>query len=66
MFALVGLGILLTFRDLVNCSSESGLVFRPLDPQLETHLYLIWNRYQVFTPLARKFMDQIRSSFSGL
>jgi DNA-binding transcriptional LysR family regulator len=63
MFALEGLGILLTFRNLVNCSSDSGLVFRPLTPQLETHLYLIWNKYQTFTPLAQKFLHQIRNSF---
>ena len=64
MFALEGLGILLTFRDLINCSPESGLAFRPLEPQLETHLYLIWNKYQTFTPLAQKFLDQIQSAFS--
>jgi DNA-binding transcriptional LysR family regulator len=66
MFALEGLGVLLTFRNLVNCSSESGLVFRPLDPQLETHLYLIWNKYQTFTPLTQKFLDQVRTAFSTL
>ncbi len=66
MFALEGLGVLLTFRNLVNCSEGSGLTFRPLDPQLETHLYLIWNKYQTFTPLAQKFLDQIQSSFTTL
>ncbi len=59
MFALEGLGILLTFKGLINCSPESGLVFRPLAPCQETHLYLIWNRYQTFTPLARKFLAQL-------
>ena len=66
MFALEGLGVLLTFRNLVNCSEGSGLTFRPLEPQLETHLYLIWNKYQTFTPLAQKFLDQIQSSFTTL
>lgn len=64
MFALEGLGLLLTFRGLINCSKESGLVFRPLHPRQETHLYLIWNRYQALTPMAAKFRDQVTRAFS--
>ena len=64
MFALEGLGLLLTFRGLINCSKESGLVFRPLHPRQETHLYLIWNRYQALTPMASKFRDQVMRAFS--
>ena len=63
VFAREGLGLLLTFKGLVDCSEGSGLVFRPLSPQLETHLYLIWNKYQTFAPLAQKFLGQIRNSF---
>lgn len=62
VFAREGLGILLTFRHLVDCSDGSGLVFRPLEPLQETHLYLIRNRYQALTPLAGKFLDQFRSA----
>jgi len=61
VFAREGLGLLLTFKHLVDCSDSSGLVFRPLDPLQETHLYLIWNRYQAFTPLAGKFLAQFRN-----
>ena len=64
MFALEGLGLLLTFRGLINCSKESGLVFRPLHPRQETHLYLIWNRYQALTPMASKFRNQVTRAFS--
>lgn len=64
MFAKEGLGILLTFEHLINCSEESDLVFRPLSPKQETRLYLIWNRYQTFTPIAEKFLAQIKGSFS--
>ena len=58
-----GLGCQLTFRHLVDVSPESGLVFRPLSPKLETKLYLIWNRYQAFTPIAERFLVQVRRSF---
>ena len=65
MFALEGLGILLTFEHLVDCSESSGLVFRPLHPAKETSFYLIWNRYQAFTPIAERFLAQITQSFSS-
>jgi DNA-binding transcriptional LysR family regulator len=63
MFAKEGLGILLTFEHLINCSEESDLVFRPLSPKQETKLYLIWNKYQTFTPIADKFLLQIKEAF---
>ncbi len=64
MFAKEGLGILLTFEHLIDCSEESDLVFRPLSPKQETKLYLIWSKYQTFTPIAGKFLEQVRNSFS--
>ena len=63
LFVREGLGYQLTFRRLVDVSPESGLVFRPLSPPLETKLYLIWNRYQTFTPIAERFLDQVRRGF---
>lgn len=64
MFVREGLGYQLTFRNLVDVSEVSGLVFRPLQPKLEVKLYLIWNRYQAFTPIAERFLAQIRESFT--
>ena len=63
VFAREGLGYLLTFRHLIDTSKESGLVFRPLYPALETTLYIAWNRYQTFTPIAERFLGQLKSSF---
>ena len=64
MFVREGLGYQLSFRHLVDVSPDSALVFRPLYPALETKLYLIWNRYQTFTPIAERFLAQIQSCFS--
>ncbi len=64
MFALEGLGVLLTFEHLVDCSEGSGLVFRPLHPVKESSFYLIWSKYQTFTPIAERFLSQITRSFS--
>ena len=65
VFAREGLGYLLTFEHLVNTSDGSGLVFRPLTPELETKLYIAWNRHQTFTPIAEKFLDQLHVSFTS-
>ncbi len=63
MFAKEGLGYLLTFRHLIDTSAASGLTFRPLSPTLETRLYLIWKKYQVFSPIAERFLQKLRGSF---
>ncbi len=63
IFAREGLGYLLTFRNLIDTSKESGLVFIPLEPKLETTLYIAWNRYQAFTPIAERFLNQLKESF---
>lgn len=65
MFVHEGLGYLLTFDRLVDTSPESGLAFRPLSPKLETKLYLSWNRFQPLTPIAERFLKQVRDSFAG-
>ena len=64
MFAREGLGILLTLNNLIDTSPGSGLVFRPLYPRLEMKMYLIWNKYQNFTPIAERFLKQMEKSFS--
>ena len=64
LFAKEHLGYLLTFDRLIDTSAGSGLVFRPLTPKLETKLFLIWKRYQTFSPIAERFLRQIQTSFS--
>ncbi len=63
IFAKSGLGYLLTFDKLIDVSPESGLVFVPLFPRLETKLYLVWKKYQTFTPIAERFLNQMRTEF---
>ena len=65
VFAREGLGYLLTFKHLIDTSDGSGLVFRPLEPTLETTLYIVWNRYQTFTPIAERFLRQLKEAFSA-
>ena len=66
VFAREGLGYLLTFDRLVDTSEGSGLTFRPLSPRLESKIYLAWNKYQTFTPIAERFLMQVKEVFTSL
>lgn len=63
IFTREGLGYLLTYDHLIDTSKESGLVFRPLSPKLENKIYIAWNRYQTFTPIAERFLEYLRRTF---
>ncbi len=65
LFVKEGLGYLLTFKHLIDTNPDSGLVFRPLTPKLQTNIYLIWKKYQVFTPIAERLLEMLKSAFSG-
>lgn len=63
LFVKEGLGYLLTLNNLIGTGPDSGLAFRPLYPKLETKLYFVWKKYQIFTPIAERFLEQVRTSF---
>ena len=60
LFVKEGLGFLLTFDRLIDTGPASGLVFRPLAPKLETKMYLIWRKYQVFNPIAERLLTSLK------
>lgn len=59
-------GYALSFDKLVDTSQESELCFRPLSPTLETDMYVIWKKYQVFTPLAELLLKEMQNIFSDI
>lgn len=65
LFVKEGLGYLLTFKHLIDTTPGSGLVFRPLTPKLETKIYLIWKKYQVFTPIAERLLENLKERFES-
>ena len=60
VFAAEQLGVLLTFDKLVNTGEDSGLISRPLSPVLENKMYFVWKKYQIFSPIAEKFITEIK------
>lgn len=64
VFVKEGLGYMLSFDKLVDTGSDSELCFRPLMPLLETKMYVIWKKYQVFTPIAELLLDELKGQLS--
>ena len=64
VFVKAGDCLLLTFEHLADTGNESELCFRPLTPILESKMYIIWTRYQVFSPIADRLIDEIKSHFT--
>lgn len=60
LFAKRGLGVLLTFDKLIDTSEHSGLKAIPLKPELTTPMYLVWKKQQVFSPIAERFLSELR------
>lgn len=61
VFVREGLGYMLTFNRLVNTGADSDLCFRPLEPPLETKMYVIWKKYQVFSPIAGLLLEELKA-----
>lgn len=60
VFVKEGLGYLLTFEHLIDTSEGSGLCFRHIVPLLETKMYIIWKKYQVFSPIVELFLKKLK------
>ncbi len=62
MMVEAGLGYAFTFDKLVNTTGGSNLCFRPFEPKVETGLYLVWKKYEMFTKAAKVFLEQVQRS----
>lgn len=65
IFVEEGLGYMLTFKYLANTGTDSNLCFRPLEPVLETKMFVIWKKYQLFTPIAERLLEALKSDLAG-
>ena len=55
-----GFGYVLGFDGLVNTGPDSDICFRPLEPALESPMYIIWKKYQMFSKPAEKFLEVLK------
>lgn len=58
-----GMGYTLGFDRLINTGKDSELCFRPLQPALNSQMYIIWRKYQVFTPVASLLKNELKKHF---
>lgn len=66
VFVKEGLGYMLTFNGLASTGVDSELCFRPLEPVLETKMYVIWKKYQVFTPIAELLIKKLKTDLADI
>ncbi len=57
-----GLGYAVTLDKLINTTGNSDLCFRPLYPELISHLDIAWKQYQVFPKCAEIFLKRLREN----
>ena len=55
-----GLGYAICFDRLINTTGDSPLCMRPIVPAMKSTGYLIWKKYQVFSPVVQMFIDRVR------
>ena len=61
VFVKEGVGYMLSFDNLIDTGTNSPLTFRPLTPPLDTKMYVIWKKHQVFTPIAGLLVDEMKN-----
>lgn len=66
IFVREGLGICLTFDRLFETTPDSELCFRPITPILHTKMYVIWKKYQVFTPVAQLLLEELKHTIAAV
>lgn len=64
-FVRENIAVMLTYKGLVDTSEENGLVWIPLYPDLSTPTYLIWRKFQIFTPIVGKFLEHLITVFKN-
>ena len=60
LLARRGIGYVVSLEGIVDTSPESGLAFRPLQPEITADIHIAWKRYQTFSPAAEVFLQRIR------
>ncbi len=55
-----GVGYAVCLDKLINTSGNGNLCFRPLYPELESHLDIAWKKYQVFPKCAEIFLKRLQ------
>ena len=58
-----GVGYAVTLDKIINTTGNSNLCFRPLYPELISHLDIAWKKYRVFPKCAEIFLKRLQVAF---
>ena len=61
-----GLGYAIGYDKIINTTGNSRLCFRPLNPQLNSRMNIIWKKYQLFSKPAEKFLEVLKESLETI
>lgn len=59
-----GLGYAICLDKLVNITNNSNLCFKPLKPNINSNLVIVWKKYQVFSKASKKFMEELQKELN--
>lgn len=59
-----GMGYAIALDKLIDTGETSDLTFRPLLNVPETDMYVIWRKYQTFTPIAQLLVNELMRRFN--
>lgn len=63
IMAKAGIGYAVMLDKLVHTGSGSDIIFRPLNDVPISEMYIIWRKYQTFTPIAELLVKELRKNF---
>lgn len=64
VMAKAGIGYAMMLDKLVQTDENSELIFRPLLDVPKAEMYIIWRKYQAFTPVSQLLVKALRDKFS--
>lgn len=56
-----GMGYAICLDGIINVTGDSPLCFRPLEPKRQAGMYIVWKKYQIFSPAAERFLSVLRT-----
>lgn len=61
-----GVGYAVSLYKIINTGGNSNLCFRPLYPELISHLDIAWKKYQVFPKHIQIFLQRLQETFETI
>ena len=63
-FVKKGLGYVIALDKLINTTGDSNLCFKPLFPELEAELCIVWKKYQILSRASNMFLKQLQKELN--